>query len=141
MEVEVEIFYTFLQKSQTLADQAWERARLTGTVKESLESECVELEQRLIQTQREHSALLAACALLSGALYPQFHKINLLASQRTFLEEQGLAMDSFKSQAKELAETLAMEIEDVERGNQQRKPKNLLMVFRTGVIAVIAANR
>ncbi|XP_072051305.1 coiled-coil domain-containing protein 171-like [Amphiura filiformis] len=129
------------KKSQAMADQAWERARLTGTVKESLESECMELEQRLIQTQREHSALLATCGLLSGALYPHLYKMNLLASQRAFLEEQLCAMDSFKSKAKELAETLAMEIEDVGRGTSERRGRNLMLLFRVGVIAVIAANR
>ncbi len=124
-----------------MADQAWERARLTGTVKESLESECMELEQRLIQTQKEHSALLATCALLSGALYPHLSRINLLASQRMFLEERLYAIESFKSQAKELAETLAMEVEDVEQGRQEKRPRNLMLLFRVGVIAVIAANR
>lgn len=49
-------------------------------------------------------------------------------------------------QAKELAETLGMEIGDVEPtrdvgGRQPRRARNWILVFRVAVIAVIAANR
>ncbi|XP_038072561.1 coiled-coil domain-containing protein 171-like isoform X2 [Patiria miniata] len=131
------------QKTQTLADQAWEKARLTGTVKQGLEAECTELRDQLTLATRERSRLLIGCCLMAGALMPMFSRVSQLAAQRASLEEQVHGLETMRRQAQELANTLSMEVNDLKKDYQDNKrpARNLVMLFRKAVIVVLAANR
>ena len=144
-------FVRFLQqKTQSLADQAWERAQETGQVKDSLEMDNARLQQSLEQSQRNESSLLTVCALLAGALWPAFGRIRALASQRKILSEYARTLESLRDQSNTLGEMLSNEMEgekrkkEVESSTKEkalRDGRSPVLVFRVGVIAVIAANR
>ncbi|XP_022102941.1 coiled-coil domain-containing protein 171-like isoform X2 [Acanthaster planci] len=131
------------QKTQNLADQAWEKARLTGAVKQGLEAECSQLGDQLTQATRERSGLLIGCCLLAGALLPMFSRVNQLAAQRTSLEEQIHSLETMRQQARELANTLSMEEADLGKDLRDisQSARNPVMLFRKAVIVVLAANR
>ena len=112
---------------------------MTGSVQQGLEAECTHLRTQFAQCQKEHDTLLAACALLSGALYPMYVRYTELASQRQLLVDQLSNFATFKHQIQALVEALS--------GDGLRNQKNSrgtglgLLRFRKGVLAVIVANR
>ena len=128
------------QKTQALADQAWEKVRMTNTVHTGLESECDQLQDHLTHSQSERDVLLTACSLLAGAFYPLYARTNVLSCERNILDQHAINCDSFKKQAAELVTTLGMELGDSLVGQQYGKRSPLLR-FRAAVIAVLAANR
>lgn len=132
-----------------MADQAWERAQETGQAKDSLEMENARLQQSLEQSQRSESSLLTVCALLAGALWPAFGRIRALASQRKILSDYLRTLESLRGQSNTLGEMLSNEMEG-EKGKKEetsvkgrvlRDGRSPVLVFRVGVITVIAANR
>ncbi|CAH1255618.1 CCDC171 [Branchiostoma lanceolatum] len=130
------------KKSQSLADQAWEQVRATGTLKEGLEAECADLRGKLSRAQSEHSSLLTACALLIGALYPMYARTGALAAQRALMEEQFNNCEAMKHQAKILVETLSSAMGEMTGTvSTTTRPWNPILKFRVGVVAVLAANR
>lgn len=143
------VAFSFSQKTQTLADQAWERAHETGQAKDTLEMENARLQLSLEEIQRSESSLLTVCALLAGALWPAFGRIRALASQRRILSEYVRTLESLRDKTNTLGEMLSheMEAEKREKDTPQSKKRSLrdgrcpVLVFRVGVIAVIAANR
>lgn len=144
------VFLSLLQKTQSLADQAWERAQETGQAKETLEMENARLQLSLEQSQRSESSLLTVCALLAGALWPAFGRIRALASQRKILSEYLRTLESLRDQSNTLGEMLSNEMESEKREKEEprgakkhllRDGRSPVLVFRAGVIAVIAANR
>ena len=87
--------------------------------------------------------------MLSGALWPAFVRIRTLTSQRNILSEYVNCLEMLRQQTHNLTEMLNSEMEDKEKESQShysgrrlfadgRKP---ILVFRIGVIAVLAANR
>ena len=143
-------FSCFFQKTQSLADQAWERAEEQGQVKDTLEMENARLQLSLEQSQRKESSLLTVCALLAGALWPAFGRIRALASQRKILSEYSRTLESLRDQSNTLGEMLSNEMEGEKREKEEsradkkqllRDGRSPVLVFRVGVIAVIAANR
>ncbi|XP_074992489.1 coiled-coil domain-containing protein 171 isoform X2 [Calonectris borealis] len=110
---------------------------------EKLALENVSVKNTLTQVQKEHSSLLAACALLAGALYPLYGRSCAMSSQRDLLQDQVNIYELVNQQIRTLVHALC----DVEENNQdeakpkKRKFKGLIRVFRRGVIAVLAANR
>ncbi|XP_078621913.1 coiled-coil domain-containing protein 171-like isoform X2 [Branchiostoma floridae x Branchiostoma japonicum] len=129
------------KKSQSLADQAWEQVRATGTLKEGLEAECADLRGKLSRAQSDRASLLTACALLVGALYPMYARNGALAAQRTLMEEQFNNCEAMKHQAKVLVETLSSAMGEMTGNVPTTRPWNPTLKFRVGVIAVLAANR
>lgn len=105
--------------------------------------ENVSVKNMLTQVQKEHSSLLAACALLAGALYPLCGRLCAMSSQRDLLQDQVNIYELVNQEIRTLVHALS----DVEEKNQdeaklkKRKFKGLIRVFRRGVIAVLAANR
>lgn len=89
-------------------------------------------------------SLLAACALLSGALYPLYSRSCALSTQRDFLQDQVNTCEIFKQEIRTLAKALS-DTEEKKQGEGQVKTKRLcrglIHLFRKGVIAVLAANR
>ncbi|KFW08047.1 Coiled-coil domain-containing protein 171, partial [Eurypyga helias] len=110
---------------------------------ETLALENVSVKNTLMQVQKEHSSLLAACALLAGALYPLYGRLCDMSFQRDLLQGQVNLYELVNQEIR----TLVRALSDVEEGNQdeaelkKRKFKDPIHVFRRGVIAVLAANR
>ncbi|XP_063955976.1 coiled-coil domain-containing protein 171-like isoform X1 [Lytechinus pictus] len=139
------------QKSKNLASDALSKARHDGSAKQELESQMSQLSATLATLRTENSSLLAACALLGGALLPVYTRLGQLAAQRRILEQQIGNVDAFKRQARELAQMLAMEPgkgeslpganRDPSRTKRRRSSRCLLMRFRVAAIAVMAAHR
>lgn len=135
------------KKSQAMADQAWEKIRMTGSVKQGLESEVVDLRQQLSETRRHNTALLAAVSLLSGAFFPLCSRNNQLSMQRKILEDQLNNWEFCRDRIELLVGTLGEEIKLSKEGSMSEKSKPVnsrrqpLLLFRVGVVTVIAANR
>lgn len=105
--------------------------------------ENVSVKNTLTQIQKEHSSLLAACALLAGALYPLYGRWHAMSSQKDLLQYQVNIYELVNQEIRTLVHALS----DVEGNNQDEaklkkiKFKGLIHIFRRGVIAVLAANR
>ncbi|NXB58172.1 CC171 protein, partial [Struthidea cinerea] len=97
----------------------------------------------LANAQKERSSLLAACALLSGALCPLYRQLCVMSSQRDLLRDQvnlhGLVNQKIGSLL--CAFPANMESHQDEARLRQRRAKDLVYVFRRAVIAVLASNR
>ncbi|XP_063176620.1 coiled-coil domain-containing protein 171 isoform X1 [Chroicocephalus ridibundus] len=131
------------QEYQETAEKNKEKIYVLEKRREKLALENVSVKNTLMQVQKEHSSLLAACALLAGALYPLYGRSCAMSSQRNLLQDQ---VNSYELVNQEIR-TLVHALSDVEEDNQdeanlkKRKFRGLIHVFRRGVIAVLAANR
>uniref|UniRef100_A0A8B9NVM4 Coiled-coil domain containing 171 n=1 Tax=Apteryx owenii TaxID=8824 RepID=A0A8B9NVM4_APTOW len=131
------------QKYQETAEKNKERFSILEKKREKLALENVHVKNTLTQTQKEHSSLLAACALMAGALYPLYGRSCALSTQRDLLQDQVNIYELVNQEIR----TLVRALSDVEEKKQdeakikKRKFKNLIRIFRKGVIAVLAANR
>uniref|UniRef100_A0A8C8E7U6 Coiled-coil domain containing 171 n=1 Tax=Otus sunia TaxID=257818 RepID=A0A8C8E7U6_9STRI len=131
------------QEYQVAAEENKEKIYVLEKRQEKLALENVSVKNMLAQVQKEHSSLLAACALLAGALCPLYGRSCALSSQRDFLQDQVNIYELVNQEIRTLVHILS----HVEENNQdeaklkKRKFKGLIHVFRRGVIAVLAANR
>ncbi|XP_074022212.1 coiled-coil domain-containing protein 171 [Numenius arquata] len=131
------------QEYQETAEKNKEKIYVLEKRQEKLAVENVSVKNTLMQVQKEHSSLLAACALLAGALYPLYGRSCAMSSQRNLLQDQVNIYELVNQEIKTLVHALS----DVEENNQdeanlkKRKFRSLIHVFRRGVIAVLAANR
>ncbi|XP_016846452.2 coiled-coil domain-containing protein 171 isoform X7 [Anolis carolinensis] len=132
------------QKYQEMAEKAKEKFAATEKVQEQLLLENSHFKSALAQTQKEHRSLLAACALLSGALYPLYCRACALSTQRDLLQDQVNTCDLIKQEIRTLANALS-EAEERKQSDGKRKQKRhhrgLIHLFRKSVIAVLAAHR
>ncbi|RXN00717.1 Coiled-coil domain-containing protein 171 [Acipenser ruthenus] len=132
------------QNCQGVADKANEKVASLEKIRDQMALELLHLKQVLPGTQRENAALLSACALMAGALYPLYCNLCAISSQKDMLLEQVNATLAFKNQIETLVLALSSEDKKEEKrgGNVPRLQSNgLIKVFRKGVIAVIAARR
>lgn len=116
---------------------------MTGSVQQGLESECSDLQVKLAEAKKQNSALLASCSLLIGAFYPLCSRSNFLSLQRRIMEDQLNNWDVCRERVELLVHTLTSEM-NKSNGKQSESvlPKRSpVLVFRTGVISVLAANR
>ncbi|KFQ62469.1 Coiled-coil domain-containing protein 171, partial [Pelecanus crispus] len=131
------------QEYQETAEKNKEKIYILEKRQEKLALENLSVKNMLTQVQKEHSSLLAACALLAGALYPLYGRLCAMSSQRDLLQDQVNIYELVNQEIRTLVHALS----DVEENNQdeanlkKRKFKGLIRVFRRGVIAVLAANR
>ncbi|XP_076218249.1 coiled-coil domain-containing protein 171 isoform X3 [Aptenodytes patagonicus] len=131
------------QEYQETAEKNKEKNYVLEKRQEELALENVSVKNMLTQVQKEHSSLLAACALLAGALYPLCGRLCAMSSQRDLLQDQVNIYELVNQEIRTLVHALS----DVEEKNQdeaklkKRKFEGLIRVFRRGVIAVLAANR
>ncbi|NXG84085.1 CC171 protein, partial [Stercorarius parasiticus] len=131
------------QEYQETAEKNKEKIYVLEKRREKLALENVSVKNTLMQVQKEHSSLLAACALLAGALYPLYGRSCAMSFQRNVLQDQVNSYELVNQEIRALVHALS----DVEEDNQdeanlkKRKFRGLIHVFRTGVIAVLAANR
>ncbi|XP_058027412.1 coiled-coil domain-containing protein 171 isoform X8 [Ahaetulla prasina] len=135
---------TRAQKYQDMAEKAKDKFSATEKVQEQLLLENSHLKALLTQTQKEHRSLLAACALLSGALYPLYCRSCALSTQRDVLQDQVNTCDMFKHEIRRLASALC-ETEERKQSNSKVKKKrhsrSWIHLFRKSVIAVLAVHR
>ncbi|XP_063151113.1 coiled-coil domain-containing protein 171 [Candoia aspera] len=136
--------HTRAQKYQEMAEKAKEKFSAIENIQEQLLLENSHLKALLTQTQKEHTSLLAACALLSGALYPLYCRSCALSTQRDVLQDQVNTCDIFKQEIRILASALC-ETEERKLSNSKVKKKRhsrgWIHLFRKTVIAVLAVNR
>ncbi|CAN0312936.1 unnamed protein product [Bubo scandiacus] len=131
------------QEYQVAAEENKEKIYVLEKRQEKLALENVSVKNMLTQVQKEHSSLLAACALLAGALCPLYGRSCALSSQRDLLQDQVNIYELVNQELRTLVHILS----HVEEKNQdeaklkKRKFKGLIRVFRRVVIAVLAANR
>ncbi|NXP66404.1 CC171 protein, partial [Chloropsis cyanopogon] len=90
---------------------------------EKLAHENNSVKNTLSNAEEARSSLRAACALLSGALYPLYYQMCAMSCQRDILQDQ---MNLHQLVNHKIISLLS---------------KNLVYVFRRAVIAVLAANR
>ncbi|XP_036116850.1 coiled-coil domain-containing protein 171 isoform X3 [Molossus molossus] len=131
------------QKFQEIAEKNMEKLNRIEKSHEQLVHENSHMKNVLSQTQKEQTSLLAACALMAGALYPLYSRSCALSTQRDFLQEQVNTFELFKLEVRTLAQALStVEEKKQEEAKMKKKPfKGLIRVFRKGVIAILAANR
>ncbi|NXP53515.1 CC171 protein, partial [Heliornis fulica] len=131
------------QEYQEMAEKNKEKYYVLEKRQEKLTLENVSVKNMLMQVQKEHSSLLAACALLAGALYPLYGRMCAMSSQRVLLQDQVNVYELANQEIRTLVHALS----DVKENNQdeaklkKKNIKGLIHVFRRGVIAVLAANR
>lgn len=116
---------------------------MTGSVQQGLEAECSELQNKLHETRKQNSALLASCSLLIGAFYPLCSRNNLLSLQRRIMEDQLNNWDVCRERIELLVNTLTSEMNKTnDKPKETSVPgRSPLMVFRAGAVTVLAANR
>uniref|UniRef100_A0A667J0X4 Coiled-coil domain containing 171 n=1 Tax=Lynx canadensis TaxID=61383 RepID=A0A667J0X4_LYNCA len=132
------------QKFQEIAEKNMEKLNRIEKSHEQMVLENARFKTVLSQTQREQASLLAACALMAGALYPLYSRSCALSTQRDFLQEQFNTFELFKLEVRTLAQALStVEEKKQEEAKMKKRPFKGLMirVFRKGVIAILAANR
>ncbi|MBZ3887914.1 Coiled-coil domain-containing protein 171 [Sciurus carolinensis] len=131
------------QKFQEIAEKNMEKLNHIEKSHEQLAIENSHLKNMLSKTQREQASLLAACALMTGALYPLYSRSCALSTQRDFLQEQVNTFELFKLEIRTLAQALStVEEKKQEEVKMKKRPfKGLIRIFRKGVIAILAANR
>ncbi|NXX18221.1 CC171 protein, partial [Podargus strigoides] len=131
------------QEYQETAEKNKEKVSVLEKREEKLALVNISVKNTLTQVQKEHSSLLAACALLAGALFPLYGRWCAMSSQRDLLQDQVNIHELVNQEIKTLVHILS----DVEENNQdeaklkKRRFRGLIHVFRRGVIAVLAANR
>uniref|UniRef100_A0A8C6QNZ9 Coiled-coil domain containing 171 n=1 Tax=Nannospalax galili TaxID=1026970 RepID=A0A8C6QNZ9_NANGA len=131
------------QKFQEIAEKNMEKLSHIEKSHEQLVLENSHFKNVLSKTQREQTCLLAACALMAGALYPLYSRSFALSTQRDYLQEQVNTLEVFKLEIRTLAQALStIEEKKQEDTKIKKKPfKGLIRVFRRGVIVILAANR
>ncbi|KFZ52802.1 Coiled-coil domain-containing protein 171, partial [Antrostomus carolinensis] len=130
------------QKYQETAEKNKEKNFILEKRWKKLTLENISLKNTLMQVQNEHSSLLAACALLAGALYPLYGRSCAMSFQRDLLQDQVNIYELVNQEIRTLVHVLS----DAEGNNEdeaklKKRFKGLIHVFRRGVIAVLAANR
>ncbi|NXP68111.1 CC171 protein, partial [Chloropsis cyanopogon] len=110
---------------------------------EKLAHENNSMRNTLSNAHKDRSSLLAACALLSGALYPLYNRLFTVSCQRDILQDQMNRRQLANQKIISLLYALPtnMENNQDEGRLRQRRAKHLVYVFRRAVIAVLAANR
>ncbi|XP_041336261.1 coiled-coil domain-containing protein 171-like, partial [Pyrgilauda ruficollis] len=110
---------------------------------EQLAHENNSMKNTLLDAFKARSSLLAACALLSGALCPLYGRLSAMSCQRDILQEQVNQHQLLNQKIIRLLHDLPTMVEsNQDKGRlRQRRAKRLVYVFRRAVIAVLAANR
>ncbi|XP_053860207.1 coiled-coil domain-containing protein 171 isoform X2 [Vidua macroura] len=131
------------QEYQEAAEKNKEKIYVLEKSQEKLALENTSVKKMLTQFQKEHSSLLAACALLAGALYPLYGRLCAMSCQRDLLQDQANIYELVNQKIRTLVHALSDEKENNqdEAKLKKRKSQALIYVFRRAVIAVLAANR
>ncbi|XP_075450878.1 coiled-coil domain-containing protein 171 isoform X3 [Ascaphus truei] len=131
------------QKFQTMTEKSKDKIAMFEKTKDQAALENAHIKNLLVNTGRDHKSLLAACALMAGALYPLYSRSCSLAAQRDFLQDQVKTYEAVQNEIRTLVQALS-ETEEKKHGEAKIKKKHfrgMIRVFRKGVITVLAANR
>nr|XP_054509348.1 coiled-coil domain-containing protein 171-like [Agelaius phoeniceus] len=136
----------FHARSQECEETAQKmRQKLYGLeqLSDKLAQENNSLKNSLLDAFKARSSLLAACALLSGALCSLYGRLCATSCQRDILQERVNQHQLLNHKIVSLLYALPAVVErNQDEGRlRQRRAKNLVYVFRRAVIAVLAANR
>ncbi|XP_072373595.1 coiled-coil domain-containing protein 171 isoform X1 [Scyliorhinus torazame] len=123
------------------AEEAKEKLSSLAKVKDKVTLELSLTKKLLSQNQKEHVALLAACALMAGALYPLYSRSCELSVQKDFLQEQINTCEYFKNEIRTVVQVLSLESDPSKLKKKKKSQKGMTQVFRKGVIVILAANR
>ncbi|NWU87328.1 CC171 protein, partial [Onychorhynchus coronatus] len=128
---------------QEAAQQNKERMYALEKTQEKLAHENVSVKNSLATVHRERSSLLAACALLSGALCPLYSRLCAMSFQKDLLQGQVNFYELLNQRIRTIVHTFCAEgaNNQDEARRRQRRAKDLVYVFRRAVIVVLAANR
>ncbi|XP_056375568.1 coiled-coil domain-containing protein 171 [Hyla sarda] len=131
------------QKYQRIAERSKDKISIYEKTKDQMALENVHVKNLLLNTEKDHKSLLAAFALMAGALYPLYSRACALATQRNFLQDQ---MNTYMDVQREIRNLVqALSDSEVKReDNSKRSPKDsrcMKRVFRRGVLVILAANR
>ncbi|XP_068033139.1 coiled-coil domain-containing protein 171 isoform X3 [Anomalospiza imberbis] len=131
------------QEYQEAAEKNKEKIYVLEKSQEKLALENTSVKKMLTQFQKEHSSLLAACALLAGALYPLYDRLCAMSSQKDLLQDQVNIYELVNQKIRTLVHALSDDKENNqdEAKLKKRKSQGLIYVFRRAVIAVLAVNR
>ncbi|NXF13003.1 CC171 protein, partial [Smithornis capensis] len=129
------------QEYQAAAQKNREKIYVLEKNHEKLTHENICVKTMLTNAQKEHSCLLAACALLSGALCPLYGQLCAMSCQRNVLQDQVNIYELVNQKIRTIVHAAAEENNQNEASQRQRKAKGLVYVIRRTVIAVLAANR
>ncbi|NWI72709.1 CC171 protein, partial [Dryoscopus gambensis] len=131
------------EQCQQTAEKNWQLRCELEQIREKLVHENASLRHTIANTQKERSSLLAACALLSGALHPLYRQLGAVWSQRDLFQDQVNLHNLVNQMIGSLLRALPtnMDNNQDEARLKQRRAKGLIYVFRRAVIAVLAANR
>ncbi|XP_030825307.1 coiled-coil domain-containing protein 171 [Camarhynchus parvulus] len=131
------------QEYQEVAEKNKKKIYVLEKSQEKLALENISVKKMLTQFQKEHSSLLAACALLAGALYPLYGRLRAMCSQKDLLQDQANIYELVNQKIRTLVHALSDDKENNqdEAKVKRRKSQGLIYVFRRAVIAVLAANR
>ncbi|XP_018864755.2 coiled-coil domain-containing protein 171 isoform X2 [Parus major] len=131
------------QEYQKAAEKNKKKIYILEKSQEKLALESISVKKMLTQFQKEHSSLLAACALLAGALYPLYGRLCAMCFQRDLFQHQVNIYELVNQKIRTLVHALSDDKENNqdEAKLKKRKSQGLIYVFRRAVIAVLAANR
>ncbi|XP_066576800.1 coiled-coil domain-containing protein 171 [Amia ocellicauda] len=130
------------QKWHRAAEEAQEKASGLEQIRDQMALDLARSQKLLSGARREGEALLAACALLAGALCPLSRQLRSLSRQKTRLLEQVGAGEMFRRQIQTLLLALTAESETHEPPLVQGRPAGRMAgMFRSAAITVIALHR
>ncbi|KAG8595290.1 hypothetical protein GDO81_001481 [Engystomops pustulosus] len=131
------------QKYQRIAEKSKDKISIYEKTKDQMALENVRIKNLLITSEKDHKCLLAACALMMGTLYPLYNRACTLAAQRNFLQHQMNMYEEVQGEIRNLVQALS-DSEIKRSGHTMTSSKQsrcMKLVFRRGVLAVLAANR
>ncbi|KAG8595294.1 hypothetical protein GDO81_001481 [Engystomops pustulosus] len=131
------------EKYQRIAEKSKDKISIYEKTKDQMALENVRIKNLLITSEKDHKCLLAACALMMGTLYPLYNRACTLAAQRNFLQHQMNMYEEVQGEIRNLVQALS-DSEIKRSGHTMTSSKQsrcMKLVFRRGVLAVLAANR
>ncbi|KAM5192466.1 coiled-coil domain-containing protein 171 isoform 2-T3 [Mantella aurantiaca] len=131
------------QKYQKIAKKFKDKTSISEKTNDQIAMENVRIKNALINIDKDHKSLLAACALMAGALCPLYNRTCLLAAQRNFLQKKLNSCVDIQKEIRNLVQALS------ENGIKKKSDSwmkaehsvRMKLLFRKGAIVVLAAKR
>ncbi|KAM8960516.1 LOW QUALITY PROTEIN: coiled-coil domain-containing protein 171 [Pelodytes ibericus] len=130
------------QKFQSKAERAKSKIDIFEKTRNQMALENVHIKNLLINNEKDHKSLLAACALIAGALHPLYSRTCSLSAQRDFLQTQVNLFFEVQNEIRTLVQALS-NTEGINREVTAKTKhfRTMKHVFRKAVVAVLASNR
>ena len=124
-----------------MADDAYDKIQMSGSVQRRLEEESKEMRNQLTKTTAERHTLLCTTALLIGAIVPLYDSLSRATSERRFLMDCLTKYLTFKDQLQALVDALSPSNISTESQGFNPAKRTPILRFRSAVVTVMAANR